>query len=195
MAYFNNKEVRYKPLPVPENPGVYPNIPPTPTPTEEGTTPYIPTPSFTGDGTIILYNNNDDNRKINKTPTQLASYNITYKDNTSLMSPTIILDTDGDIQGNYAYISNTGKYYFIENITVMQNGLIQLDLKMDVLKTYATQILNCSGVIARQENTYNLYLPDSEFKVYANNNKKTIAFSRSPFTKNLNYLLTVNGGV
>lgn len=95
---------------------------------------------------------------------------------------------------NYAYIPEFNRYYFVDPPTVVNNKVYMLSLRVDVLMSFKSAINNLVAIIARQENEYNLYLPDPEFKVYANTDKKTLKFSKVPFTKNANFLLTVSGG-
>lgn len=95
---------------------------------------------------------------------------------------------------NYAYIPEFNRYYFVDPPTVVNNKVYMLSLRVDVLTSFKSAINNLVAIIARQENEYNLYLPDPEFKVYANTDKKTLKFSKVPFTKNANFLLTVSGG-
>ena len=144
--------------------------------------------------TITLYKNSSADNVINKSISEVASYNINIKASCSIMMPTIVLDDSAALSCNYAYIDTFQRYYFIKTVDVQPGGLCVLQLKEDVLYTYKDSIKKLTAIISRQENLYNLYLPDSEFKVLAYNNKKTVPFS-SPFTKDLQFVLTVNGGV
>lgn len=195
MAYFNTKQVKTIPQPIPDTPGYIPPTPPIPPTPGSGSDPYITPTSYSGDGNITLYINKDDNNVINKNPTQHSIYNIAIKEDVDIMNPVIILKAANILHCNYAYIDLFGRYYYIKSIDTLPGGLVKLNMHIDVLKTYSSDILNCEGVISRQENNYNLYLPDNEFKVYANNNKKTIPFNKTPFNKDLNFILCVNGGI
>lgn len=95
---------------------------------------------------------------------------------------------------NYAWIPDLNRYYFVDPPTLINNQTLVLPMRVDVLMSFKNSIKSLTAIVSRQENQYNLYLPDPEFKVYANTDKKTLKFSRSPFTKSANFLLTVSGG-
>ena len=50
-----------------------------------------------------------------------TSYDVTLLDNTSLMNPTFKLSGTNPIGNNYAYVSDWGRYYFIEDVSSHQN--------------------------------------------------------------------------
>lgn len=194
MAYFNTKQTITVQPPVPTEPSYEPPIVPTPSTPTPGDTPTEPGVVDSYDTTMTLYKITDDKRKVTKTlGTAVATYNITIKRDTDLMRPEVyIKDTIPD--ANYGYIAALDRYYYVGLPTLMTGHTYRLPMKVDSLMSNASGIGSCTGVIARQEFLYNLYLPDSEFKVLANNNKKTLKFSRTPFTKSLNYIMTVSGG-
>lgn len=194
MAYFNSKQIKYIPQPIPADPGIYPVDPPTPPTPTPGSTPTEPGVVDSYDTTLTLYKVTDDKRKVSKDlGTAIATYNITIKGDVNLMQPEILIN-DSIPDANYAYIAALDRYYYLSLPVLMSGHLYKLPMTIDSLMSNASGIRSCSGVIARQEYLYNLYLPDSEFKVLANNNKKTLKFNRTPFTKNLNYIMTVSGG-
>ena len=118
---------------------------------------------------INLMNNQEELNKINKNPSSVRTLSGILRDGTSIVDPSVRVEYDGALTDvNYAYIPDLHRYYFITNIESVGNKLWMVHMHCDVLKTYAQGILNCTGVIARQENDWNLYLNDSAFKVYAN---------------------------
>lgn len=143
---------------------------------------------------IKLYKNSSDKRYINKTITDektLSSCRI-YNDN-SISTPSIKIETDSVIPSgyNYAYIPDFGRYYYITDIEV-GNGFIIVNLSVDVLMTYKTAILGSEVIVSRQQNQFNTYLADEKYKSYEYEKQFVHAFS-SPFTKNLEFVLTVQG--
>ena len=102
---------------------------------------------------------------------------------TEILSPTIVVDGGGfklktaygepsevDYTGalqfifqtaNYAYIAIFNRYYFITNCRVINDRLLEIQLKVDVLKTYDSEIRSCSGFIERNENSYSDMLEDN----------------------------------
>lgn len=142
---------------------------------------------------VILYVNSSENNSVTKTLSSGETFTCEFKDQSSIYTPSILIGTSTNLTGyNYAQISDFGRYYFITDIVLVRANLYLLKLKTDVLSTWATQLLAQPAVLSRQENEYNLYLDDPEFKVYNNKQVDCYKFS-SPFSKSLNFLLTVAG--
>jgi hypothetical protein len=145
--------------------------------------------------TLTLYKCTSENQRVDKS-SYLGSgstYTFSFKDESSAFEPSILISTNTNITDkNYAYIDTLGRYYYVTDITLVRAGLYRLKLHVDVLMTYRTQIKACSAVIKRQESDTNMYLDDPEFKVYNNKRIDCYTFS-SPFTKSLEFILTVAG--
>lgn len=195
MAYFNIKKQIPGTIPIPESPGYIPPTPPIPPVPEPGSVPVIPRPTYSSETSITLYKVSDDNNVIDKSLNSALTFNIMMKADVDVLNPVIILDSISAADYNYAYIPSFGRYYYITSRTAIPGGLTQISMHVDVLKSYSNEIKSLSAVIKRQQNRGSQYIPDPEYELNSNTNKKTIKFSKSPFTKNLNYLLTVNGGV
>lgn len=119
---------------------------------------------------ISLYTQANDKRVVNKTlGTATASFtNATARDSFSVRNGVITIATDTDItKCNYAYIEDLARYYYITDITILRNGVYELTLRCDVLKTFSTGIYALYGTIDRQENKYNGYIPDNNYKQLA----------------------------
>lgn len=186
MAYFNNKEIRFKPRPIPDTPGIYPPDVPTPEPTEGGSTPYIPT-SFVGSVSMELYINTSDNNVLHKDIQSVESYTITMKDDTNVITPIVTINTITDLtRVNYMRIGN---YYYYAEVTYLQGNLYQISGSMDGLMS--ADYSGCSGVLSRSASKYNVYQQgDTPTATYEQ--IKTLEFS-SGFSKELNYLLVTVG--
>ena len=92
----------------------------------------------------------------------------TMRASISALRPVIdveISNTLGIMQANYAYIQEFGKFYFIRNKTNVLNDLWRFELEEDVLMTYQSDILNTNGVVERQKDNYDMYLPDQKIPV------------------------------
>lgn len=137
----------------------------------------------------IFFKNKSDNIVVNKDIDRILTKEITLKDDTSIIKPTIILSYDSNILDcNYLYMLN--RYYFITNITCSNQRLI-IDCDCDELYTYRTQILNSKAIIKRQEKLFNTYLNDSEYKSYEYSRIQTKEFP-SGFTAQ-EFILAVSG--
>lgn len=114
---------------------------------------------------IKLYNTTDDNIKVNKTLSDEVVYNIKLKAETSIIEPTIILQTENYITSNYAYIEHFNRYYYIENVVVYPNNVYNISLRCDVLMSYKDDILNSYAYIEQQTNVNEYYNSDYQSEV------------------------------
>ena len=120
--------------------------------------------------TIKFYKNLSDKVVVDKNITQIGSdVTGTLREGCSIIDPIIKFESTVGTnltECNYAYITEFGRYYFINNIKCV-GKLFEVHMHVDVLKTYADGIRSNKAVIARQENKYNLYLQDGVFKTYS----------------------------
>lgn len=147
-------------------------------------------------GQIILYKNNSEDYALTKSlSAQITLDSCVFKDDSSVENPNIVISTGADItEYNYMYIADLHRYYFIREIGVVRAGVYYIRGHVDVLSTYATEIKACSAIIARQQNLYNMYLDDPEFKTLNKSQVVTKKFSSGGFSKNMDYILVVAGG-
>ena len=159
--------------------------------------------------TILFYQSPDDPKKVDKTMNIVGSGEATLQatvnntdDTVSLLSPGFI------VASNTTYYSAThiycsamgGRYYYINNITLLTGGKMLIHCSIDVLKTYAAQIMACKGTIIRSESVGQpTLIADSKLPVYTNK-RITVCdnFPRTPFSVNYTnispYILTTIGG-
>lgn len=120
--------------------------------------------------TIKIYTNNSDKNKVDKDITQLGSdISGNLREGCSIIDPVIKFETNigsNLTSANYAYITEFGRYYYINNIKCV-GSLYEVYMHVDVLQTYADEIRANDAVIARQQTKYNLYLQDGVFKTKA----------------------------
>ena len=145
--------------------------------------------------TVTLKHNSSPVEKIGKSLDAGTDFSCDLKADTSILKPTLILQSSNSLAGyNYMYISDFGRYYFIDDIVSKNNVIWEVSGHVDVLETYKTAILNNTAVIRRQQQKYNLYLNDPDFMTYNNETIQTKKFTPvSGFNKTLNYILVVNG--
>lgn len=119
--------------------------------------------------TIKLQYSNSPKEMLTKTVTDEYTFTGTLKDGTSLVDPVVLVESSTEpVNVNYAEISAFNRKYFIVNITSVRNNLWEIALHVDVLSTYAVQIRQQVGIIAKNEKSFNLYLNDSRFRCYQN---------------------------
>ena len=77
---------------------------------------------------------------MNKNITLVDTLNFSLKLDNSILEPVLILKNYSD--GNYCYIKELNRYYYIRDIKLLNGGLYQLQLDVDVLMTYKDIIMN-----------------------------------------------------
>lgn len=144
--------------------------------------------------TVTLYHNSSPVEKIGKELDTGVNYSCLFKQDTSILKPVITIRTSTNLTGyNYMYISELSRYYFIDDIVMVNDNTYDISGHVDVLDTYATEIKANSAIIKRQQNLFNLYLDDPKAVVYSTEQILTKKFSKTGFKKNLSYIMTVNG--
>lgn len=122
-----------------------------------------------GSITIDLYNVSDDNEKVNKTLGTAKEFtNCSIKEQTDITNITLRIQTTDNLSAyNYVYVSEYGRYYFIDRIETTPTGFWVLSCRCDVLMSFASQILDLRGTVTRSESLFNMYLMDERYKAYA----------------------------
>lgn len=98
-----------------------------------------------------------------------------WKDSTSIVNPTIIIDrgtfdASGHARPTYCYIPDfDNRYYFVRDFRYV-NATIEIDLECDVLATYKVEISNSKQYILRSSNRFNTYLQDTMYPAQSNIN-------------------------
>ena len=152
--------------------------------------------------TITLYKMTQDKKVVNKVLNAadiIANLTASFKDESTITDPVIEVAYGTDyLKANYLYISDFGRYYFIQQTIVSEQRVIYV-CHVDVLKSYASQIGNMKALISRSEQNYNMYLNDKYFKVLNYKNDEVFRFpedSRHKFTnKFYSYVLVVAGAM
>lgn len=140
---------------------------------------------------------------VNKVLTEVVAFDeVIFKDDTSLLNPTIIINgvsnassyTIEDIgTSNYFSIPKVNRYYYITDITMMSGGRVAITGKVDVLMTFKTDILASTQLIVRQEKKTNNYLIDTDIPLSSKKQVIEHEFGESIVDSGY-YILAVNGG-
>ena len=88
---------------------------------------------------LQIYNNNSNTNVLNKNITLVSTLDFSLKTDNSILQPVLILKNYSG--GNYCYIKKFKRYYYITDIKLMNGGLYQLQLEVDVLMTYKDIIM------------------------------------------------------
>ncbi len=142
---------------------------------------------------IDLYTISDDPRVVNKTvgTTVFTSGDAVPRGSITVTGGSVTIDTTTDLSSvNYAYISDFGRYYFVDEITVLRNNIWVLTLRVDVLKSFASDIIALTGTIDRNEDLADAYLQDGQYVAKMYRQITTKAFPNSMSADNI-ILMTV----
>lgn len=114
--------------------------------------------------------------------------NAFLKQPTSIESPSFIIQSR-DFE--YNYCQAFGHYYFITDITSINNDQIKIDCKQDVLATWRDNIRNSTQFIMYSASDYNVWLPDSRITMQADLSKAYYNATGTPITNTGCYALTI----
>ena len=95
---------------------------------------------------IILYTTGSERERINKTLSEGYTLTGSLRGESSVINPSFLIEADNPSTYNYCYIDSFNRYYFITNITSVRTGIWRIDCAVDVLMSYATEILNLNVI-------------------------------------------------
>lgn len=113
------------------------------------------------------------------------------KDSCSLITPSVLVQNDIR-KYNYVWIEEFGRYYYVNNVTVVKGKMFVVDLKIDVLMSYKDEIKEMSGIVSRL--TGGSEYVERNIKVDVRKDYRKIEFPNDVFTKNGSYVLIGKGG-
>lgn len=117
--------------------------------------------------TLYLYQISEDPLVFPKTLPEGTTVTGTIRDQSvDLMQPSIIMQGAPSTAFNYCYIPDFGRYYFVEPPISERTGLIRLQMRCDVLQSFADQIIAAPVIVERSAEKYNTYIADPERVFY-----------------------------
>lgn len=145
--------------------------------------------------TITLYRNNSEPNRLDKSLSTIIRTVGDLRGESSVLSPSILIQGNAEIAScNYMHIDEFGRYYFVDDIVSVRNGIWMISGHVDVLYTYRAGIRSQNAIIARQQYDYNLYLNDDKFLVNSNRMSIFKAFPNRASTGGSSMVLTLAGG-
>lgn len=117
---------------------------------------------------IILQYNTSDTNVLDKMVGPIVEVTGTLRRESSIIRPIIEFEGTLPTNCNYMTIPQFGRSYFVDDIISTGNNRFEIHAHVDVLTTYKNEIRACTGIIARQEFDWNLYVDDGVFKIYSN---------------------------
>lgn len=115
-----------------------------------------------GDKKINLYQNTAEQNRLDKTDylKSVGTLNGTFREPTSVTSPSISIEMDGVPTFNYIYIPNFNRYYYVTEITNLRKNVWQIDCTVDVLMSYKDAIRKCPARVERNQYEFNRLIQD-----------------------------------
>lgn len=143
---------------------------------------------------ITLCVNNSEKNKIGKSLSNLNIFSGTLKEETSVTNPIIIMELENPTGFNYAYIPEFGRYYFIDDMISVRNGLWSISMSVDVLESFKNEIRGISVILSDSTNTgKELYLPGNVWKTKVKELTDIVKFP-SGLSDNGYFILITAGG-
>lgn len=129
---------------------------------------------------IKLYQTTSDKRTVNKAISSVMNDTAEIWGDCDLLSPSLVLNVAPEINFNYLQILDApfnGRYYFVDDITIMQNGIMRVSCSIDVLMSHKSGIKKETAILARQTNLANLYFNDPDLPI---ENRNDVSFKLFP---------------
>ena len=149
---------------------------------------------------IELYQNSAEVNRVDKTLhlVNVGSLSGALRNECSIITPSIVYQSDSVPSFNYVYIPIFNRYYFVTQHTSVNKNVWRMELNCDVLMSYKEQIYTLQGVIGRQENDFNPLLVDNELPTQNNPIIEVIDIPSNAFNTQTsgeihNFMLTVIG--
>ena len=144
---------------------------------------------------IGIYNNNSSDEVLNKDLTLIAEKSIAQYDIMNVETPQLIIsgeDVDDVRQINYVYISELKRFY--NCVPVLLNDTnYALNCDVDVLMSFADEILNLNVIVDKNEYEINPYIDDGSYLVEERQKIETLSFPYG-FNDSGSHILITAGG-
>jgi len=146
---------------------------------------------------IVLYINTSERQAIHKTIGSSVTFTGSLRGESSIINPSFLIQTTNPSAYNYCYIPSFGRYYFITNITSVRTNLWRIDCSVDVLMSFADEILNLDVIVSDLsigEEPSSVYFSGEQWKTTVKTKTDVINFP-SGLLDNGEYILITSGGV
>lgn len=141
---------------------------------------------------VQLYVNKSNNNVLNKDITLLKEIECQIKEPCSIEKPILIVK-DFPFSCNYVFIENLNRYYYVNDITMLNNGISQVTFNEDFLMSNKENLLNVNALCLRNENASLTYQLDDNLPISTEILTECYQFTNG-FSDKLQYVLTVLGG-
>lgn len=99
---------------------------------------------------IVFSYNTSDERQIFKNLVDDLTLEGSLRDSSSIISPTILVESSAVLRFNFCYIPQFQRYYFVRNVESIRTNLYLVSLECDVLMSFKGDIANFQVVVDKQ---------------------------------------------
>lgn len=147
---------------------------------------------------ITFYKNISSDNTINKSLSLVHDViECVVKQPISIINPIVTIEYNSDINKNcnYVYIEDFNRYYYVTDMQPLTGSRLQIELKVDVLMSFKTQILSLPCIVDKQQSivSSNKYKDDGSF-VTLNKSYDTIYNFSGGFNNAGTFVLICAGG-
>ena len=89
---------------------------------------------------LKIFTNQSNQNVINKKIDLVSELKCTFRDDIDILNPALLVKNYTG--GNYCYVSDFDRYYYIDDVRILKGGVYQLFCSVDVLKSYAEDLEN-----------------------------------------------------
>lgn len=149
---------------------------------------------------LNLFTCTAENERVDKTDyiTNRFVMNGSLRDESSVIDPVIMIEKNNPTlyDYNYMYIPEFKRWYYINDIISVRNGLWEIHAHVDVLYTWGADIKRMNGVADKLEDILNanVYFDDGSFIMDSRNDIEVKEFPNG-LNENGSYILICAGGV
>ena len=133
---------------------------------------------------IRIFNNISEPNRVDKSDyiTQTLILDGSFRDSVSITHPVIDIKSKNIIDGNYIYIEEFNRYYFVRSIEIVRTGLYRMYCDVDVLMSFKTEIGNLKAVVKRNEFEFDSNIIDDYVPSLVGSDFEYHYSSANPFT-------------
>lgn len=143
---------------------------------------------------IKLYVNSSEVNKINKSLSDEISLTGNLRNESNVITPSILIYNENPTKYNYCYIPEFKRYYFIKDMASIRTNVWRLNLESDPLMSFKNAILKCNVILNETTITgANKYLDGRNWIANCKSKTDIISFSGGLLDQGEYILITAGG--
>lgn len=144
---------------------------------------------------IVLYYTDSENNQLSKDIELVSTLTGTFRNESGIIRPQILIEATTLGNVNYAYISEFHRYYYIKEIETIRNNIWLLHLEVDPLMSFKSDIRRMQVILLETESTgADNYLADDRVWVAKVKDKTSVIQFPSGLLSSGEYILITAGG-